>query len=410
MSLSKNQDLVQALLARRADPAFRERIRIWRLDRRADDRDTLRSEYGIEGRRKLGVPVVEQEADGHCSVLDLPTETTRVLRHPRRRWTSCTSREMHPPASQLNKEEDIQRFQPCRLNGEEVTREHLVLVVPQERTPAAAALRSVRCWWNLVSFEDIPHGREPNVVAELAQFTLQLAIAPRRVLLHQAEDQGFTLRADGRPAAERPIPEGPLSTDQLAVPCEQGLRFEQQDKLAQPGAGAGRHHRQFTDKDNQGKFLPTGNARWVGLLALEDAQLLAEQQDLEILVMVGLANDSDEIEQERQDKLQEKEHHASRSCMKCACRCRRTAQLQLRRRVETALYHLRYIFHILRAVVRHRRQFADEDEQYEFLPARDAGRVGLFPLEDTQLLAQQENFDVFVTFGSASHGDKVEQK
>ncbi len=62
------------------------------------------------------------------------------------------------------------------------------------------------------------------------------------------------------------------------------------------------------------------------------------------------------------------------------------------------------------AVVRQRRQFPGKDKQWDFLPARDAGRTGMLPLQDTQLLAQQEDLYVFVTLGSARHGAKVEQK
>jgi transposase-like protein len=42
--------------------------------------------------------------------------------------------------------------------------------------------------------------------------------------------------------------------------------------------------------------------------------------------------------------------------MKCVCQCRRTAQLQLRRRVETAPCHLRYIFRTLRDFLHHTRR------------------------------------------------------
>jgi len=49
---------------------------------------------------------------------------------------------------------------------------------------------------------------------------------------------------------------------------------------------------------DQREFLPTGQARRVGLLALENAQLLPEQYDLDILVTLAATTQPDEVEQQ----------------------------------------------------------------------------------------------------------------
>jgi hypothetical protein len=41
--------------------------------------------------------------------------------------------EVHPPAGQLEEEEDIETPQPDGLNGEEVTRQHAVRLLAEKR-------------------------------------------------------------------------------------------------------------------------------------------------------------------------------------------------------------------------------------------------------------------------------------
>ena len=80
VTLVEDHDSIEAFLSDRPDPPLGKRICIWRPHRCPDDRDILRREHRIEGHRELGVTIVDEEADGECSVLNLPTEVTRL--HP----------------------------------------------------------------------------------------------------------------------------------------------------------------------------------------------------------------------------------------------------------------------------------------------------------------------------------------
>ena len=87
----------------------------------------------------------------------------------------------------------------------------------------------------------------------------------------------------------------------MAVNSTQCLRFEQENNLTKPSTSRGRHRGQLSSQDDQGELLPAGNAWRAWLFALENAELLAEEQDFDILVMVSLSAQSDEVEEDRED-------------------------------------------------------------------------------------------------------------
>ena len=100
-----------------------------RLQRCADDRDILRREDCVEGRREFGVTIMNQEAHAHIAVLNLPTQLPRLLGHPRTRRVRGAASQMDTPTPEFNKEEHVQRLQPRGFDREEVTRQDLVLVM-----------------------------------------------------------------------------------------------------------------------------------------------------------------------------------------------------------------------------------------------------------------------------------------
>jgi hypothetical protein len=111
-------------------------------------------------------------------------------------------------------------------------------VSSQPRPGRPAQARSPRRWRHPVAAQDAPNGRCRDLLPELAQFALDAAIAPARVLACQTQDQLLALAGQRRPtvAAARAAPEGsPFATDQLPMPAEDGLRAAIAD--AGPGAG-----------------------------------------------------------------------------------------------------------------------------------------------------------------------------
>ena len=84
-SLTEDQQMIEALLADRANPALRKSIGIGSLPRREHDRDPFRLKHSVEGRGKLRVSVMDQiMSRGLRAIVQFPHELTRLLGHPRR--------------------------------------------------------------------------------------------------------------------------------------------------------------------------------------------------------------------------------------------------------------------------------------------------------------------------------------
>ena len=152
-------------------------------------RHILGREDRIEACRKVGVTIVKQKAERDFAILDLPAQVTRLLRYPRTRWVCGATSQMHASAAKFDEKQHVQSFQPGGFDGEEVTGNHLVLVVRQKRAPTSPLLASFGRRRDMPSLEDIADRGPPDIIAELAQFPLRLAVAPGWILLRQPDDE-----------------------------------------------------------------------------------------------------------------------------------------------------------------------------------------------------------------------------
>src|SRR5262249_53155998 len=69
-------------------------------------------------------------------------------------------------------------------------------LLPRGRLPP------LRCWWESMALEDIPHSLVADGVAQIGQGADDPVIAPGTILLGHADDQGLELRV-GRGATGR---------------------------------------------------------------------------------------------------------------------------------------------------------------------------------------------------------------
>src|SRR5690242_9639466 len=76
MLLVYDEQVIQALLSSRANPAFGDPVRLRTPGRSTRDREPLTAKHGVEPQRVLAVAVVDQDADRQRSVLQLPTQVT----------------------------------------------------------------------------------------------------------------------------------------------------------------------------------------------------------------------------------------------------------------------------------------------------------------------------------------------
>ena len=92
MPVVDDDQLVKTLLTGGTHPAFRPGIGVRSTNRCMDHFDVLRSKSLIKGRRKLGIPIMEEVAKGWCSVFKRPTKLARLLCDLAGRWMlSATS-------------------------------------------------------------------------------------------------------------------------------------------------------------------------------------------------------------------------------------------------------------------------------------------------------------------------------
>jgi hypothetical protein len=153
-----DQEVVETCFSDGADPALRIGVRAGCAVRRADDFEPLGGEHAIEGRWELRIPIVDEVAAGAAGVLQRPSEIARLLRHPGGGQVGGAASEMDPAGADLEEEEDVDRLEEERLDGEEVAREHLVLVAGQECPPGVASVTSARCRRHALPLQDCTDG------------------------------------------------------------------------------------------------------------------------------------------------------------------------------------------------------------------------------------------------------------
>ena len=121
MPTTVDQDVVEALLAHGPHKALREGVRPRCPDRRSDDPDALAAEHRIERSRERGVSVAQEEPHTRQPLLD--GEVPRLLGDPRGVGVLGHARQVHSAGRELDEEQDVERLEADRLDGEEVGRE-----------------------------------------------------------------------------------------------------------------------------------------------------------------------------------------------------------------------------------------------------------------------------------------------
>ena len=118
-----DQHSVQALAAGAGDPAFGNRVRTRRPDRRLDSPRADCSEYRVERDAGLCVPVTDQELQALSIILKVHQQVPGLLGHPRARGMSGDPGQVHAPGAVLDEEQHVQAAQEHRVDVEEIRRE-----------------------------------------------------------------------------------------------------------------------------------------------------------------------------------------------------------------------------------------------------------------------------------------------
>jgi len=172
-------------------------------------------------------------------------------------------------------------------------------MLTQELPPAGPG--STRRRWQAMTAEDTADGLVRAAHAELEQLALDPPVTPARVLPGQAQDQLSTLGDQTRASAPGAAGEQrPLAPDEIAMPAQQGLGADQE-------AGPGRARQPLAEAGEQEAI--SRPPAWPLDLALENAQLVPENQELKPEVGVWMTPIDEGLEEKTEDRVEEGEKH-----------------------------------------------------------------------------------------------------
>jgi hypothetical protein len=237
----------------------------------------------VEAGDELRVAVVDREP----RVLEArrDDEVARLLHDPAAARMCGAAREVNAPTLKLNEEEHVVAAQKGGLDGEEVAGDDARRLRTQERAPTRP--RASRRRSKASTREQAANGARRNWEAELLELAGDALVAPACVLAREPQHRVARFAVDRRP----PWPHArvcPPPPHELAVPAQQGLRRDEQ-AMAAPGreqAACGGEEGAVTR--SQPRALD---------LAAQDIQLMAQNQQLDVLALRGAAAPSQQLQQ-----------------------------------------------------------------------------------------------------------------
>ena len=202
------------------------------------------------------------------------------------------ARDVDPAAPKLDEEEDVE---PCRqdgVDGEEVAREQARRLAADELAPGDAG--SLASGSESCLAQELADRRRREAESERTELARDALVAPAAVLARESEDQLADLSADRRsPRARCWV--GPALRHELAMPADErvGRDDGRTPALAREEPARGGQERAVG-----------GPKRGPRDLAPQDGELMTENDDLELLELLGAAGERDELKQASQGDVE----------------------------------------------------------------------------------------------------------
>src|SRR5262249_35878514 len=167
-----------------------------------------------------------------------------------------------------------------------------------------ALLEPLRSWLDTGLFQNSPDGARGQLDPEPDQLALDPPVAPARVLArephHQLTHLGRSRRSSGTPMQIRPA-----ASDRLPVPAQKRRgRDQERSPPCLPRQHAAERRQQRPVSLRQ---LRTSD------LTLKYAKLVAQQQDLDLLLSLRPVPEREQLKQPTQRPVREREDHAPRT-------------------------------------------------------------------------------------------------
>jgi len=139
------------------------------------------NEDSIKGFAERAVIIVDQETKGVSFIGQTPNQLACFLSDPDLMGVGCDAGKMDAARTQFDEEEHIDGLKPDGFYCEHIASEDLVFVVVHQMTPTNGTITNW-CWLDAIAFENVTNVWLRCVEAQLDEFTMDLAIAPARVL------------------------------------------------------------------------------------------------------------------------------------------------------------------------------------------------------------------------------------
>jgi hypothetical protein len=297
----EDQQPVETFTADAPDPPLSMRPRLRRSHWRLDHSDSGGAEDLVEVAGELAVAITDHKPRLDPLVVDVHEQVARLLGHPCAVGIRRDPGEVHTTSRQLNEEQDVEPPQEDRVDGQEIALEDACCLLAKELCPTR--LKSLGCRFDPCLAQDRPDSARRDLHPEPDQLTLNPPIPPTRVLPRKPNDKrtdfGRCRRATGTPMRIRPA-----ARHQLSVPTQKRRRRHEERSPRTP--------RQHTAKRSQQRPI-----NWTQLrarhLTLEHAQLLAQQQDLDLLFPLRSEPQRDELMEMPQRPVQKRQNRAPRT-------------------------------------------------------------------------------------------------
>ena len=246
-----------------------------------DGRDAGVGEGLAEPGGKLGVPVPDQVRDHRAGIFEVHDQVPGELSDPVRGGVGGGAEDADAASRVLDDSKDVLALTGQRNGLDEVAGQERVSLGAQEGGPTGGA--PIGCGIDALGLEDLPHGRGGNLETQSGEFAVDAAIAPGRVLLSQTQRQS----PDGTEGARASMALVPgdgrvASAEQVAVPAQDGVRPYQQVQPAQCLAG-----QRGQECGEEGSIRGGEPHLPVAELALQDGDLVAQREDLGVLVAIA---------------------------------------------------------------------------------------------------------------------------
>jgi hypothetical protein len=187
-----------------------------------------------------------------------------------RRWVGGDTSEVDSSGVQLDEEQDIEPLQEHGVHGEEVAGHDAGCLPAQERPPRGGGRSRRRL--ETVGAQDPGDGASGNPAAKAQQLPTDALVAP------SAGSRWPAAQSRSAPAGE-PMADpalrwiGPAPAHHAPVPSKQRLERDHEDRPSGPG-------KETAERRQQRTVLGLEPGAWV--LAAQDGQLVAEDQDLDL--------------------------------------------------------------------------------------------------------------------------------